>query len=183
MRMLVTCLAAMLRRHPLGRGEAEPGEAAARVGLDRAAGGARVLLALQELCDDVEAGGLAGLRAADDGLHGAADLGAPGGRERDRQQVDEEAGGEVLAGVLVADAQRVEQALPLGVAGELDHLDAVGDLGQVGPAVVALGVDVAHQRALQGGEEHQVLQQHRLARARACPRTAPTAGARSGRPR
>ena len=82
------------------------------------------------------------------------------------QQVDEEAGGEVLAGVLVADAQRVEQPLPARVAGELDDLDVVGDLGQVGPAVVALGVDVADHRALQGGEEHQVLQQHRLARAR-----------------
>ncbi len=53
--------------------------------------------------------------------------------EGEREQVDEEAGGEILAGVLVADAQRVEQALPAGVAGELDDLDVVGDLGQVGP--------------------------------------------------
>ena len=49
-------------RHALGGGEAEPGEAAARVGLDRAPGRARVLVALEQLGDDVEAGGLPGLR-------------------------------------------------------------------------------------------------------------------------
>ena len=104
-------------------GEAEPGEAAARVGLDRAAGRARVLLALQELGDDV-----AGRRTgADDGPARAANLCArwPGrGSAAGRR-------GSWWRGPRGCARRRraAGRAAPATVGRRrADHLDAVGDL-------------------------------------------------------
>jgi hypothetical protein len=92
----------------------------------------------------------------------------PDRRHRAGEDPGEEGVGEVLAGLLGADPQRVEQT-PVSVgARQLDRLGHLGDPGQGGQAVVALRVDVDDRAgALQEGLPEEQLEQDRLARAEA----------------
>ena len=166
MRMLVTCLAAILGGMALGRGEAEPREAAvARMSRSRGPAGSRVFLALEELRDRRRGrwpGGPAGGRRRPARRGGSRSARWPGTGSAAGRRGSSWRGPRGCARRRCA-AGRADPAT--GVARELDHLDLIGDLPELGPAVVALRVDVADQRALQGGQEHQELQQHRLARA------------------
>ena len=81
-----------------------------------------------------------------------------------RQKLQQVAAGQLLADVLKPDPQRIESPL-LGLrAGQLEHLQPVGQLGQVLPPVVGLRIEVHHERSPALGCVLDRLRGDRLAR-------------------
>ncbi len=85
-------------------------------------------------------------------------------RGRIAQQLQQVGDGELLPQVRHPDRQRVERASLAFGAGELDDLDLAVEGGEVGEAVVGLGVEVDDHAARPGGVVGDQLRRHRLAR-------------------
>ena len=109
--------------------------------------------------------GVAGVAAAvaDAVAHGARDRVLPR-RRRVAHELQQIGDRELLAQLVQPDRQRVKAALLLGAARELQHPQPTLNRGEVGPAVVGLGIEVNDQAAATQRLVGDELRGERLAR-------------------